>query len=139
MPYFAPERLSDPGAEVARYDDDLRVILDAGIRSVVSCVNSRHSQIFSSAGLEFCAIPIADGHPPASDQIDKFERFCESCHHPIAIHCEGGVGRTGTMIALWLIHHGLSSEAAIRDVRQVMPTAIETSTQERFLLELPQC
>ncbi len=138
LPYMAPERLSDPGAAVADYDDDVRVILDAGIRSVISLVNARHSKIFAAAGIDFCAIPIPDGEAPNSAQVEKFREFCKSCREPFAIHCEGGVGRTGTMLALWLVLQGSASEAAIKEVRKVMPTAIETSEQERLLLDYPQ-
>jgi len=51
----------------------------------------------------------------------------------IAIHCKGGLGRTGTIAALLLRHLGLSAENSIELVRKSRPGAIETKEQEIFI------
>ena len=134
MPFFHRSRLLDPAAEIGEFDDDLRVVMDAGIRSVVSAVGDRHSAIYAAAGIEFLPLPIPDGDVPTPVQIGKFREFTERCAYPLAVHCEGGVGRTGTLIALLLMFQGVPAKGAIAEVREAMPTAIETKVQEEFLL-----
>ena len=51
----------------------------------------------------------------------------------IAIHCKGGLGRTGTIAALLLRHLGFSAEKSIELVRKSRPGAIETKEQEIFI------
>ncbi len=53
----------------------------------------------------------------------------------IAIHCRGGIGRTGLVAALILVERGLSGEDAIRRVRAARPGAIETRAQERYVID----
>ena len=53
----------------------------------------------------------------------------------IAIHCRGGIGRTGLVAALILVERGWSREDAIRDVRAARPGAIETRAQERYVID----
>ncbi|MEL0215349.1 MAG: dual specificity protein phosphatase family protein [Burkholderiaceae bacterium] len=54
----------------------------------------------------------------------------------IAIHCKGGLGRSGTIAALLLRNFGFSSQQAIQTVRKTRPGSIETMEQELFLLSL---
>ncbi|MEM7386310.1 MAG: protein-tyrosine phosphatase family protein [Verrucomicrobiota bacterium] len=49
------------------------------------------------------------------------------------MHCEAGLGRTGTMIAMLLLAEGASPDDAISQVRAAQPAAIETAEQLNFL------
>lgn len=42
---------------------------------------------------------------------DVYEWMSEDSRNVIAVHCKGGKGRTGTMVAAWLVRSGLFSQA----------------------------
>jgi atypical dual specificity phosphatase len=54
---------------------------------------------------------------------------------PVAVFCEAGLGRTGTVIAAYLIQKGQSAREAISLVRAKEPSAVETAAQIKFLEE----
>ena len=56
----------------------------------------------------------------------------------MAVHCEAGLGRTGTIIATYLVSQGASAEEAVSRIRAVEPAAIETAQQIQFLQEYAQ-
>ena len=83
----------------------------------------------------------------APDEIFR-ERFFETQSHllenlrsgkKIAIHCKGGLGRSGTIAALLLRHLGFSAEKSIELVRKSRPGAIETEEQEIFIQSNSGC
>ena len=87
----------------------------------------------------WCFHPLKDMTAP--DEIFR-ERFFETQSHllenlrsgkKIAIHCKGGLGRSGTIAALLLRHFGFSAEKSIELVRKSRPGAIETEEQEIFI------
>lgn len=51
----------------------------------------------------------------------------------VALHCRGGLGRSGTIAARLLIELGLDPGEAIARVRESRPGAIETGAQEAYL------
>jgi protein tyrosine phosphatase domain-containing protein 1 len=53
----------------------------------------------------------------------------------VAIHCHAGLGRTGLIIACYLIFTGLPSKLAIEFVRQKRRGAVQSLSQERFVLK----
>ena len=51
----------------------------------------------------------------------------------VLVHCRGGLGRTGTVVAQMLIEQGVAADRAIAMVRNARPGAIETSSQTGYL------
>ena len=49
------------------------------------------------------------------NRIFEFLREAESKDEPVVVHCYAGLGRTGHVLAAWLVHRrGLSAEQALR-------------------------
>ena len=52
----------------------------------------------------------------------------------VVLTCMGGLGRSGTLAACYLVGRGMSPSAAIASVRQARgPRALETIAQEDFI------
>eukprot|EP01063_Lacrimia_lanifica_P011344 TRINITY_DN1814_c4_g1_i1.p1 TRINITY_DN1814_c4_g1~~TRINITY_DN1814_c4_g1_i1.p1 ORF type:complete len:808 (+),score=255.49 TRINITY_DN1814_c4_g1_i1:134-2557(+) len=59
------------------------------------------------------------------DHVDRNETFL--------VHCHAGLGRTGLMIACWIMYHfNTPFEEAVRKVREQRPGAVQTKRQYQF-------
>ncbi len=87
-------------------------------------------------GLEHVRIPFADYTAPTQQQIGEFvaalaERLRRG--QTVAVHCQAGVGRTGTMLACYFVSLGMSPTEAIEHMRRRRPGAVESDEQERAI------
>jgi atypical dual specificity phosphatase len=141
-PFVHPERRLILGGALTAYEDELPVLYSVGIRAVVSLLNiPSDAPVFESAGFSFLNLPVPDGGAPTPEQATKFVRFVEAqrkAQRPVAVHCEAGLGRTGTMLATYLIAQGATAQEAIQRIREVEKVAIETSKQIQFLHEFAE-
>ena len=80
----------------------------------VSTPDERFEQEWDVAGEELCSILRSGSN--------------------VLVHCRGGLGRAGTIAARLLVELGMDPATAIASVRAVRPGAIETSDQEKFVL-----
>jgi len=135
-PRFAYERYEAASAGDV-FADDLPALVDAGIGAVVCLLNlPQVAPIYRGANLAFLLTPIPDGGVPSVEQASEVVAFIESQRangRRVAVHCEAGLGRTGTLLAAYLISQGANAEEAIRRIREIEPAAIENPRQVRFL------
>src|SRR5215213_5385423 len=75
----------------------------------------------NDAGLFAMHVPIVDMHPPSQKQIELVLSALEKARGKfgVAIHCTAGLGRTGTILACYLVQQGLGAGAAVARIREL--------------------
>jgi protein-tyrosine phosphatase len=83
-----------------------------------------YGSIFGSDNLHHESIE--DCHLPSPEELERvvlFLQHSDGLAQKTVVHCSGGIGRTGLVIAAWLIHaRGFEIEDAIREVRNHKPS-----------------
>jgi protein-tyrosine phosphatase len=85
-------------------------------------------------------LPIADMDIPKNDTLNGLNKIrpklfeAIKTDRSIAIHCMGGLGRSGTVAAIILADLGMPIRSTLEVVRRFRPGAIETRGQENFVL-----
>jgi protein-tyrosine phosphatase len=78
-------------------------------------------------------LPIKDYSIPTKETIKTFNEIIDK-NFPVLIYCHAGLGRTGTMSAIYLITHlGLTPKTSIEIIRKVTPNSIESNEQLNFI------
>jgi atypical dual specificity phosphatase len=139
MPHVHLDRRLNKGGPLVAHQDDLPVLHAEGIRAVVCLLNiPTDGPVYQTAGFEFLCLPVPDTAPPLMAQALDFVVFVDACHarrQPVAVHCQGGMNRTATMLATYLIAQGSDAATALEKVRAVEPRPCETPRQMEFLME----
>jgi atypical dual specificity phosphatase len=86
-------------------------------------------------------LPVPDMTPPLPDQIHHALEFIDAQRaegRAVAVHCLMGQGRTGTILAAYLIRDGMPASEAIARLREICPGAIGVSSQEQALVRFAE-
>jgi atypical dual specificity phosphatase len=126
QPYVAG--LARPGGV-----EDLHWLRREGIEVVISLTEEPLPRTWvNEAGLFLVHTPVPDMEAPTAEQILQCITTLERAiarNMGVAVHCGEGKGRTGTMLACYLVTRGLTADQAINRVRRARPGAVETEDQ----------
>lgn len=130
---------SDAEEQRARHmlDDDLAWLTTHGISAVLTLTETPlPAGAIERYGLNVLHVPIDDLTAPAPAQLDLALAFIDgqrALGRKVVVHCLMGQGRTGTVLAAYLVRGGATAEAALRELRAVCPGAVGSPEQERAL------
>ena len=165
--WIVPFRLAVSAEPRDELDIDVLASPPLGIRHVVTLTSERTlpSSWFSNKSISNTYLPVDDFKSPSIEQIEAFLRLATSpettqafhnlvvltktdrlfpTFRPLLVHCAGGKGRAGTMVASYLCAFGFArSEArepwmyptmgwrqALETLRQIRPGSVESPAQE---------
>lgn len=134
----------DRGRDLKR---DIESIKSNGVGSVVSLLTEDELDFygipnltneFENEGLHSKHVSIVDQGIPTEDELQEIISWMNyriGNNDKVLVHCVGGLGRTGTIVAAYLKkYHKLSSDGSIEMVRKSRSLrAIETKVQEEMV------
>ena len=133
------------GSRGPRSYADLKFIREQGLAALVRVTDSpwvTPGEI-EELGMADCHEVVRDMTAPSMGQIEHMVGFIERClaeGKPVGVSCDGGHGRTGTLLACYLVAKGLSAEEAIRQLKVKRPGSTLAPEQEeavgRYALQL---
>jgi atypical dual specificity phosphatase len=87
-----------------------------------------------SDNINYLHLSVEDFGAPSIEEIDSTVDYIQrqiDNRKPVMVHCAAGKGRTGTILAAYLLkNENLTAEQAIKKIRNLRPGSIQSNIQE---------
>ena len=143
--WIVPGKLAgcaEPGVSAA-IDYDMSLLRKMSITHLITLTEKDLDQAALARNqLSNLHLPIYDRQAPTMAQTYMLVRRMQVLLDQgavLSVHCRAGIGRTGTILAAWLIREGgLSATGAIDRLRKIYKAYVQTEVQEQFLQDFEQ-
>ncbi len=116
-------------------DADLAELRERGIGAVLTLTeDALPAEALARHELETLHVPVRDMTAPEPEELARALGFIDvqrALGRAVAVHCLMGQGRTGTVLAAYLVRNGAAPDEAIARVRTACPGAVEVEEQVR--------
>ena len=126
------------GSAIPTSNDEVQWVIEQGVKSIVTIredpldddwvkdVNYLHVSSNDMGVPEFVDLTYA---------VDFIHRRITN-NEPVMVHCLAGMGRTGTLLACYLVkYQKMSADEAIQKVREESPGSIQSFPQEEMIFQ----
>ena len=118
---------------------DFEFLKENGFEAIVSLTEFPLNKVLiEEFGFSVKHIPVRDFEAPTLEQIEVFIAFAVKARaegKKLVVHCDAGIGRTGTVLACYLVSKGYNAAKAIEEVRVKRPGSVETIEQEELVMK----
>jgi atypical dual specificity phosphatase len=122
------------GVSYPRSEDAIALLCKLGVQALLNLSEEPLPlDLLSKYQLRGEHLPVADFTAPTLEQVERAMAIIDGFLArglPVAVHCGAGLGRTGTILACYLVSQGSTAKEAIEQVRTKRPGSIETLAQQ---------
>ena len=126
------------GSAIPTSFEEIKWILDEGVKSIVTIREESLDEDWIK-DVNYLHIHSNDMGVPEFDDLTRAVDFIHeriTNNEPVMVHCLAGLGRTGTILACYLIkYEKLSANDSIQKVRESRPGSIQSFPQEEIIFQ----
>jgi atypical dual specificity phosphatase len=118
--------------------EEFKWVVDKGIKSIVTVREvPLPSKWFDGTDIDYLHLMVEDYGAPSMEVMDEAVNYIDKkirSGKPVMVHCAAGKGRTGAVLAAYMIKkENLTAEQAIEKIRIMRPGSVQSITQETAL------
>ena len=126
------------GSAIPTSIDEVEWAIDQGVKSIVTIREEPLDSDYTN-NVNYLHVHSNDMGVPEFDDLVKSVDFIHDRivnDEPVMVHCLAGLGRTGTILACYLIKYKkMSADDAIQKVRDERPGSIQSFSQEEIIFQ----
>ncbi len=126
------------GSAIPTSTDEVQWAIDQGVKSIVTIREEPLDSDYTN-NVNYLHVHSNDMGVPEFDDLVKTVNFIHDRivnDEPVMVHCLAGLGRTGTILACYLIKYKkMSADDAIQKVRDERPGSIQSFSQEEIIFQ----
>jgi len=126
------------GSAIPTSKDEVKWLQEEGVKSIVTIREEPLDEDWTS-DMNYLHVLSDDMGVPTFDDLKNSVDFIHNRiedNEPVMVHCLAGLGRTGTILACYLIkYEKMSAEDAIQHVREKRHGSIQSFVQEELIFQ----